>query len=117
MAKQATGKHKKNSSSEAMPSLLGAVLRDLLIRHGLLSLLVIGFIGSAMKLAQTGHQIRRSTADLQALKDEYQHLQIKWESARLEMAALTEPSRIASLAKKQLKMIEVNSKNEKVIGR
>jgi len=97
------------------PSLLATLLNDLLRRHWLITLLVVLNVWSAMQLATSSHQVRRATAKLQQLQQEYQQELAVFESMRLEMAALTEPDRVSSLAKRQLGMTQVTAENERVI--
>ena len=116
MTGNATGKKKKaklaNSNS---PSLLKEIAGDLFVRHWFVSLLVIIAVVSAMHLASTSHDVRRAVAESQQHREQRQQQEIKWQTLRLEMSSLSEADRISRLARKQLKMIEVNTKNEKII--
>jgi len=97
------------------PSLLKEITADLLVRHWLVSLLAIATVISAMKLANTSHDVRRAVAESQQLREQRQQQEIEWQTLRLEMTSLTEADRISRLAKEQLEMIEVSTKNEKII--
>ncbi|MET1254032.1 cell division protein FtsL [Aliikangiella maris] len=108
--------NQKNKTNDETPSLLKMLLTDVLIGHWFISLLAIAFIAFSMVLASTSHKTRRLTAEWQKLRQEHQEQQILWESLRLEMTTLTEADRISNLAKKELGMVEVTTKNEKVIS-
>ncbi|MDH5433506.1 MAG: cell division protein FtsL [Gammaproteobacteria bacterium] len=100
---------------DTAPTLIKAVLSDLFVRHWFISFLALLFIVSALMLAQSAHQTRRLTNEWQNLTQQQQSYQIRWESLRLELTSLSETDRISSLARKQLGMVKVTSKNEKVI--
>lgn len=106
---------KQKKSAKTMPSLLKEIVLDLFVRHWLVNALAVLFVLSAMMLAMTSHQARKLTANWQELREEQQDQQIVWESLRLEITTLTEADRIKNLAKKDLNMVEVTTKNEKVI--
>jgi cell division protein FtsL len=108
--------NQKSQSTQQPPSLLKAVFVDLFVRHWLVTLIALLMVVSGMSLALTSHKMRRSTADLEQLKSEYQESQVEWESLRLELTALTEPDRVSHIARKELGMVEVTTKNEKVIS-
>lgn len=93
-----------------------ALLLDVLVQNWLASLLLLVVVASSIQLAFTTHQARSLTARLQKLVQLQADEQILWESYRLERTSLREPDRISKLAKKQLGMVEVGSKNEKVIA-
>ncbi|WP_444997567.1 cell division protein FtsL [Aliikangiella sp. IMCC44359] len=106
----------KKKPIKQAPSLLRVLLFDVVIRHWLVSALAVSFIIFSMVLANTSHKTRRLTAEWQKLRQEHQDQQILWESLRLELTTLTEPDRISNLARKELGMVEVTTKNEKVIS-
>ena len=108
--------NKQKKSVEQAPSLLMALLHDLFVRHWLVSGLAVLFVVSSMQLAKTSHQSRKLTAEFQKLRQSEQEQQVAFESLRLELTTLSEADRISSLAKKQLGMVEVTTKNEKVIS-
>lgn len=109
-----TIKNNKNSQ-QVIPSLLKEILFDLLVNNWLLSLLVIITVLSAMLQAKTSHEVRRAFSDFQQLREERQKQDINLQTHRLEMTSLSEANRILSLAKKELDMIKVNEKNERII--
>ena len=108
-------KAKPTKQAQSAPSLLKVLLVELLLRHWLVSLLAVSLVLSSMWLANTSHANRKLTAQWDSLRQAQQNEQIAWESLRLELTALSEADRISNLAKKQLGMIEVTTKNEKVI--
>jgi cell division protein FtsL len=112
-AKKNTNNNKNNK--EKLPSLVKEILSDLLIKNWLISLLVVIVILSAMFKAKTSHEVRRAFADYQQLREERQQQDINLQKHRLEVTSLSEANRILSLAKKELGMIKVNDKNERVI--
>ncbi len=116
MKSQTKGKKKsRKTTTNKPPSLLKEITQDLLVRHWFVSLLMIVAVVSAMKLANTSHDVRRAVAESQQLREKRQQQEIEWQTLRLEMTSLTEADRISRLAKKQLEMIEVSTKNEKII--
>ena len=110
-------KNRTNTSKDNVaPSLLGQIFVDTFIKHWFLTLLILIVVISSMQKARTSHDARRATAELQKLKDEYQNLQLGWQSLNLEMTALSESDRLAQIAEKKLKMIKVKTSNEKIIS-
>ncbi len=109
-------KKRTQKENNKTPSLLKEITNDLLLVHWFIVCLILLLISSAMLQAKTSHDVRKIVAQWQGLREENQQQQIKWQSLRLEMTSLTEADRIARLAKKQLDMIDVNSKNEKIIN-
>lgn len=108
-------KKKQAKKTQQAPSLLKVLVFDLFVRHWLVSALALLCVISAMQLAKTSHQSRKLTAEWQELRQQHEDEQVAWESLRLELTALSEPDRITNLARKELGMIEVTTKNEKVI--
>ena len=106
---------KKSTQKNINPSLVREIIVDLGIRHWFLTLLVLILVISAMMQARTAHDTRLAIAESQKLREERQQEEINWQALRLELTSLTEANRIASKAKKELKMNKVNSKNEKII--
>jgi len=115
MISTTTNKKKEKLANSKPPSLLTEIAGDLFTRHWFVSLLVIMAVASAMHLANTSHDVRRAVAESQQHREQRQQQEIEWQTLRLEMSSLSEADRISRLAKKQLKMIEVNTKNEKII--
>ena len=109
-------KKKQKKITQKAPALLTVLLGDIFVRHWAVTLLALLFVCSSMMIAHTSHSARRLTAQWQELRQEHQSEQVNWESLRLELTALSEPHRIANQAKKQLGMIKVSTKNEKVIS-
>jgi len=99
---------------EQAPSLVKALFRDV-FDHWIMSLLAILAVGSSMLLANTSHDVRRAVAEFQALREEQQQQEIEWQVLRLEMTSLSETDRISRLAKNRLKMINVTTRDEKII--
>jgi len=110
--------NRKNTkkTGEKAPVLLSLLLRDVFVRYWPVTLLAVFTVFSAILLARTAHDSRRLTAQWEQLRQQQQQQQIAWESLRLEVTTLSEPDRIASLAKKQLGMVEVSRANEKVVS-
>ena len=108
-------KQKQTKKVEQAPSLLKVLVLDLFVRHWLVSALSVLFVISSMYLAKTSHTTRKLTAEWQKLRQQQQDQQVAWEALRLELTTLSEADRISNLAKKQLGMVEVTTKNEKVI--
>lgn len=103
------------SSTLKAPSLVKEIVSDVFIKHWYITLLAILTITSAMILAKTSHESRRAIALSQILREERQQNEIEFQGLRLEITSLSEANRISSLAKKELKMIDVNTNNEKII--
>lgn len=110
-------KYKANNKiTNQAPSLLKVILLDIFVRHWIVSTLAFLFIYSAITLVKTSHDKRNLMAEWQSLRQQDQEQQMVWESLRLEITSLSEANRISNLAKKQLNMIEVSTRNEKVIS-
>jgi len=107
--------NKQAKTAKQAPSLLKVLVLDLIVRHWLVTALAVLFVISSMHLASTSHTARKLTAEWQKLRDSQQEQQVAHESLRLELTTLSEADRISNLAKKQLGMVEVTTKNEKVI--
>jgi len=106
---------KSRPPNEKKPSLIKEILNDLLVRRWYVTLLATLVVISAMLQAKTSHEVRKSVALSQKLREQRQQKEIDWQSLRIEMSSLSETNRISSLAKKELDMQEVTSKNEKII--
>ena len=104
----------RNIATDSSPQLLGAIIMDIK-RHWLVGALVVVFVYSAMILAKTTHLHRMHTGEWQELKQYFQNQQISWSVLRLKLATISEANQISDLAKSQLGMINVTTKNEKVI--
>lgn len=104
-----------NNKSSKTPSLLKQLLSDIFVSHWLVTTLALVFIASSMLLAKNAHESRRLTAEWQKLRQENHQQQQSMASYRLELTSLSEADRISRLAKKQLGMVEVSSKSEKVV--
>lgn len=107
---------KQKGKSQQPPSLLGVLFSDILISHWIVTLLALLFVCSSMFQAITSHNTRRLTANWQEMREQYQDYQLSSDALRLELTALSEADRISNLARKELGMIEVTTKNEKVIA-
>ncbi len=105
----------KRAKNGEVPSLLKVLFIDVFAKHWPVALLSTLVVFSAMYQAKTSHETRRAVAESQKLREAQQKLEIDGQSLRLEITSLTEADRISSLAKKQLDMIEVTTKNEKII--
>ena len=115
MSKESPKKQKKLPLKNTHPSLLGALFSDVFRTYWLVSLLGIITVLSAMFQAKTTHDARKAVAESQKLREQRQQYEIELQALRLELTSLTEANRISSLAKKNLDMIEVSTKNEKII--
>ncbi len=109
-------KNKQKNTANQPPSLLKAIGGDLLVRHWFVSVLAVLFVSSSMMRAHTSHKVRRLTAEWQSLRHAHHQQQIAWEASRLELTTISEADRISNLARKQLGMIEVTTKNEVVLS-
>jgi len=116
MTERSANRTNAKKTGEKVPALLSLLLRDVFVRYWPVTLLAVFTVFSAILLARTAHDTRRLTAQWEQLRQQQQQQQIAWESLRLEITTLSEPDRIANLAKKQLGMIEVSRANEKVIS-
>ncbi len=106
----------KISKSGVVPSLSVEILKDVLLKQGLVSGLLLITIISAMIQAQTSNQVRRAVAQSQSIREQIQKQQIQSQTLRLELTSLSEADRVSSLASKRLGMVEVTNDNEKIIS-
>lgn len=97
------------------PSLVRELFCDVFVKHWTVSLLALLVVGSSMLLASTSHNVRRAVTESQALREQRQQQEIEWQVLRLEMTSLSEADRISRLAKEQLRMTDVTTRNEKII--
>ena len=107
---------KNSRQKNILPSLGREIIFDLFVKHWFVVVLAVLALASAMFQAKTAHDTRISIAESQRLREERQNLEIEWQALRLELTSLTEANRVESEAKKKLKMIKVNSENEKIIS-
>lgn len=77
-------------------------------RPGLLLPLLLGIaaIFSALSVVQIKNDNRRLTNESTELRDEHDRLEVEWSQLQLEEAAHSSHSRIETIARKQLKMVE-----------
>lgn len=77
-------------------------------RPGLLVplLLTIAVIVSALWVVQIKNDNRRLTNEGNQLRDEHDRLEVEWSQLQLEEAAHSSHSRIETIARNQLKMVE-----------
>jgi len=77
-------------------------------RPGLLVPLLLGtaVIGSAIAAIQIKNDNRRLTSESTQLRDERDRLEVEWSQLQLEEAAHSSHSRIETIARNQLKMVE-----------
>ena len=115
MTKAKKNSQKKLPLKNKQPTLIKEIVKDVFSRFWLISLLAFFAVTSAMFQAKTSHEARKSVAESQKLREQHQQREIEMQSLRLELTSLTEPNRISSLAKKQLDMIVISTKNEKII--
>lgn len=91
-------------------SLMATVLR----RFGLIFLGVLVVI-SGVVIAHQTHQMRQTTIALKQLEDEQIALDLQWQKLSLEQSALSEHSRVETLAEKRLQMKQLDSRDEVLI--
>ncbi len=99
-----------------VPSLALELAKDLIVKQGVISGLLLLLVLTAMYQAQTSHKVRRAIAESQMLREEIQKEQILSQTLRLEMTSLSEADRVSSLANKKLGMVEVTNENEKIVS-
>ncbi len=77
-------------------------------RPGLLVplLLAIAAVVSALSVVQIKNDNRRLTNDSTQLRDEHDRLEVEWSQLQIEEAAHSSHSRIETIARNQLKMVE-----------
>ncbi|WP_018625350.1 cell division protein FtsL [Kangiella aquimarina] len=103
-------KVKETTSLWPFYSLLATVLR----RFGVILLGVLVVV-SGIVIAHQTHQMRQATIALKQLEDEQTALDLQWQKLSLEQSALSEHSRVESLAEKRLQMKPLDSRNEVLI--
>ena len=103
-------KVKETNSLWPLYSLTATVLR----RFGVILLGILVVI-SGVVIAHQTHQMRQATIVLKQLEDEQTALELQWQKLSLEQSALSEHSRVESLAEKRLQMKQLDSRNEVLI--
>ncbi|MBD3652723.1 cell division protein FtsL [Kangiella sp.] len=103
-------KIKETNSLWPFYSLMATVLR----RFGVIFLGVLVVV-SGVVIAHQTHQMRQATIALKQLEDEQTALDLQWQKLSLEQSALSEHSRVESLAEKRLQMKQLDSRDEVLI--
>lgn len=103
-------KVKETNSLWPFYSLMATVLR----RFGVIFLGAMVVV-SGVVIAHQTHQMRQATIALKQLEDEQTALDLQWQKLSLEQSALSEHSRVESLAEKRLHMKQLDSRNEVLI--
>lgn len=84
-------------------------------RFGLIFLGLLIVVSAVVVAAQT-HQYRQAVIEYKSLQDEQTALDLEWQKLSLEQSALSEPSRVESLAEKKLTMKQLNKQDEVIIS-
>jgi len=71
----------------------------------LLAVLVAAVVGSALCVVYVKHQNRKAFAELSALRDEHDALEVEWDKLLLEQSAWATTPRIEQVAAEQLSMM------------
>lgn len=103
-------KIKETNSLWPFYSLMATVLR----RFGVIFLGVLVVV-SGVVIAHQTHQMRQATIALKQLEDEQTALDLQWQKLSLEQSALSEHTRVESLAEKRLQMKQLDSRDEVLI--
>ncbi len=82
----------------------------------LLAVLVAGTVVSALGVVWVKHQNRKAFAELSALRDEHDALEVEWDKLLLEQSAWATTPRIEQVAAEQLSMT-VPSADQTVVVR
>jgi cell division protein FtsL len=69
-----------------------------------LALLIVAIVGSALGVVWVKHQNRKAFAELSALRDERDALEVEWDKLLLEQSAWATTPRIEQVAASQLSM-------------
>ena len=70
----------------------------------LLTMLIVAIVGSALGVVWVKHQNRKAFAELSALRDEHDALEVEWDKLLLEQSAWAMTPRIEQVAVEQLSM-------------
>lgn len=74
------------------------------MRHGLVLLLAVGVMISALGVVYTKHRSRQLFVELEALKTQRDDLNIEWGQLMLEQATWATPTRVELIARQRLGM-------------
>lgn len=74
------------------------------VRHGLIALLAITVLASALGAVYTKHRSRQLFVELEALKAQRDDLNIEWGQLMLEQATWATPTRVELIARQRLGM-------------
>jgi cell division protein FtsL len=74
------------------------------MRHGLVLLLAVGVMISALGVVYTKHRSRQLFVELEALKTQRDDLNIEWSQLMLEQATWATPTRVELIARQRLGM-------------
>ncbi|NVK21002.1 MAG: cell division protein FtsL [Kangiellaceae bacterium] len=113
MSKNNSKANKTNETNSLWPfySLMATVLR----RFGLILLGALVVVSAVMVANQT-HQYRQATIEYKQLQDEQTALDLQWQKLSLEQSALSEHSRIETLAEKKLNMKQLDQESEVILN-
>ena len=75
----------------------------------MLAVLVAVVVGSALGVVWVKHQNRKAFAELSALRDEHDALEVEWDKLLLEQSAWATTPRIEQIAAEQLSMTVPNA--------
>ncbi|MCC6207760.1 MAG: cell division protein FtsL [Gammaproteobacteria bacterium] len=74
------------------------------IRQGLIALLAVAVLASALGAVYTKHRSRQLFVELEALKGQRDNLNIEWGQLMLEQATWATPTRVELIARQRLGM-------------
>ncbi|MGE0370530.1 MAG: cell division protein FtsL [Gammaproteobacteria bacterium] len=74
------------------------------IRHGIILLLAVAVLASALAAVYTKHRSRQLFVELEALKAQRDDLNIEWGQLMLEQATWATPTRVELIARQRLGM-------------
>ena len=74
------------------------------MRQGLIALLAVAVLASALGAVYTKHRSRQLFVELEALKAERDDLNIEWGQLMLEQATWATPTRVELIARQRLEM-------------
>ncbi|WP_097356138.1 cell division protein FtsL [Candidatus Enterovibrio escicola] len=99
------------------PSLIKQIIHDFITVGKVPSILFILILFSALSIVYVTEQTRTTIANNDQLLMEQERLEVEWRNQLLEEYALSEHSRVESMARKSQNMRRPDSKREIIVSR
>lgn len=100
-----------------VPGAMNAILTGLFKGQLTNIILALLLIGSAFVLIIQSHEQRQLYAELEKLEQQRDQLDIEWRELRLEQRVMAEHSRLETIAKEKIGLVNLDLKSERIVRR